>query len=134
MVVFRKRALRSSTCASHFTPAHVNRGSSRLHPSGGVVVGEALERVATEGAVVAGQLGAWGEVVACGSVRTEIQAGRIVAVVEKARVVGAHDPSLLPGDGHVSVFQNETPLDFVLGQLIDDVIEAGVKGPDDRAG
>src|SRR5262249_20252959 len=95
-----------------------------LHLSGGVVGGEAQERVTTEGAVVAGQFGARGQVVARGGVRPEIQAGRIVAVVDKAGVVSAHDPSLLPGNRQVSVFQNEIAQNFLLGQLIDDVIEA----------
>src|SRR5262249_54674425 len=114
-----------------FRSAPANPGSGQLQLSGGVVVGETQERVETEGAVVAGQLGARGQVVAGGGVLTEIQARRIVAVVEKARVVGAHHPSLLPGDGPVSVFQDEIPQDFVLGQIIDDVIEAGAKRPND---
>src|SRR5262249_14808130 len=118
--------------APHVRPCE--SGSCRLHLSGGVVVGEAQERVATEGAVVASQLAASEQVVVRGGVKTKIQASRIVAVVEKARIVGAHDPSFLPGDWPVSVFQNKIPQDFVLGQIIDDVIEAGVKRPNDRPG
>ena len=111
-----------------FRSAPANPGSGQLQLSGGVVVGEAQERVATEGAVVAGQLGAREQVVARRSVLAEIQAGRIVAVVEKALIVGAHDPSFLSGDGPVPVFQDEIPQDFILGQIIKS------KRPNDRAG
>src|SRR5262249_55243332 len=109
-------------------------GSGRLHLSGCVAVREAQERVATEGAVVARQLGARRKVVARGGVRAESQTGRIVAVVEKARVGGAHDRSPHPADWQVSIFQNEIPQDLVLRQLVDDVIEASAKCPNNRTG